>query len=222
MQCNPHNGWMYGHLVKKTIYRKDNKQCTPLEETEYDYSIYDKNFGKILTGEAAANYVVRESSLNAIPQDIELEYSYQRTEVSAGSKLLKRSTRKVLTGDTPTSRCTEYKYTNPVTIYPTDITETGSDNVQHTTHLTYPQDYGSTFPYADMVHRNIANPIVKKEYARNGEYICIETPYTQSSDNVYLPDRLVIKRDSSDTGDTRATYLYDDYGRLRKETANNQ
>lgn len=218
MQCNPHNGWMYGHLVKKTIYRKDNKQCTPLEETEYDYSIYDKNFGKILTGEAAANYVVRESSLNAIPQDIELEYSYQRTEVSAGSKLLKRSTRKVLTGDTPISRCTEYKYTNPVTIYPTDITETGSDNVQHTTHLTYPQDYGSTFPYADMVHRNIANPIVKKEYARNGEYICIETPYTQSSDNVYLPDRLVIKQDSSDTGDTRATYLYDDYGRLRQET----
>ena len=69
-----------------------------------------------------------------------------------------------------------------------------------------------------MVHRNIANPIVKKEYARNGEYICIETPYTQSSDNVYLPDRLVIKRDSSDTGDTRATYLYDDYGRLRQET----
>ena len=59
---------------------------------------------------------------------------------------------------------------------------------------------------------------VKKEYTRNGEYIGIETPYVRSAENIYRPGSLVVTRSPEDTGDIRATYLYDSYGRLRQET----
>ncbi len=218
MQGNPHNGWMFGHLTGKTVYRKDNKQYIPLEEDQYGYSVRDKEFGKILVGEAAANNVIKESSLNAIPQEIQTGYSYLRTEVFVGSKLLKWSNHKVMTDETPVSTRTEYEYTDPATIYQTDITDTGSDHTEHITHLTYPKDYGNTFPYADMVKRNIISPTVKQEYTRNGKYIGIETPYIKSSDEVYQPSSLIVRRDPSDTGNIRASYLYDDYGRIRQET----
>lgn len=84
--------------------------------------------------------------------------------------------------------------------------------------LSYPQDYGDIFPYTEMVERNILSPVVKKEHIRNGQYLEVETPYSVPFINVYKPENVVIRRSASEKGDTRFTYIYDDYGRKCQET----
>ena len=86
------------------------------------------------------------------------------------------------------------------------------------TNLSYPQDYGDIFPYTEMVERNILSPVVKKEHIRNGQYLEVETPYSVPFINVYKPENVVIRRSASEKGDTRFTYIYDDYGRKCQET----
>ena len=217
IQQNPHDGWMYGQLTRKTVFRNDNKKYTPLEETEYNYSTDDKSFGKILVGEAVVNYIVRESSINRIPPEVEKAYTYERTEVSVGSKLLKWSKNSVFTDGGTIFTQSDYKYDNPSTTYPTSIAETGKGVDKHVTNIKYPQDYGNIFPYADMVKCNIISPVVKNEYIRGSEYIGIETSYVKSSDNVYKPGSLTVSRSPSAKGEIRATYLYDNSGRIRQE-----
>ena len=65
-----------------------------------------------------------------------------------------------------------------------------------------------------MVERNILSPVVKKEHIRNGQYLEVETPYSVPFINVYKPENVVIRRSASEKGDTRFTYIYDDYGRI--------
>lgn len=218
MQCNSHLGWMYGNLTHETVYRNDNGQYVPLEESEYYYSTHDKNFGKILVGEASANNVIRTSTFNGTPDIIKSGYSYIRTEVFVGCKLLKWSKHKIFNDEATVYTGTNYEYSDPTTTNLTDITESGSDGKEYVTRFMYPQDYGKVLPYTEMVARNMLSSVIKKEYTRNGEYIGIETPYFQSSENIYKPGSLIVKRSTTDTSDIRASYLYDSYGKLRQES----
>lgn len=162
MQCNQHNSWMYGQLLSKTVYRNDNGRYTPLEQTDNGYVILNKNHGKILIGEAAADNVIRESSINATPAEARFGYSYRRTEIEVRAKLPEWSRYTVFVNGEKFSTSTKYEYSDSFTNYPTRITETGRDGITYVTNLTYPRDYGNTFPYADMVERNIMSPVVKK------------------------------------------------------------
>lgn len=218
MQCDKHEGWKFGHLNYKTVYRNNLGKYVPLEETLFNYSCSDKYFGKILVGEAFADNVIRESDLNATPNSAENGYSYRRTEISVGSKLLLNTSHKMYTDASPVVISTKYEYADPATTYPTRITETGPDGIKYVTNLTYPQDYGDTYPYFEMVERNILRPIVKKEYARGGKYLGIEMFYSAPFINVYKPKNAVIRRSASQSGDTRVAYLYDAYGKVRQET----
>lgn len=218
MQCERHLGWQFGHLTDKTIYKNDFGGYIPLEETSFYYSSAEKYFGKILVGEAFANSVIRESDFNATPNDAKLGYSYMRTEISVGSKLLLNTSHKVYAGETSVVTSTKYEYADPATTYPTRITETGPDGVKHVTSLTYPRDYGDIYPYSEMVERNILSPVVKKEYTRGREYLGIETPYFAPFANVYEPEGAIIRHSASANGDTRVTYLYDAYGKVCQET----
>lgn len=42
MRCDRHDGWMYGQLLGKIVYRNDNGQYTPLEEIANGYTIPNK------------------------------------------------------------------------------------------------------------------------------------------------------------------------------------
>ena len=218
MRCDKHDGWMYNHLQCKISYRNDGGKYTPLDEIEYYYSFIDKNFGKILTGEASSRYIVKESVTGYIPVEVKTGYDYRQTELTVGAKLLLRESRMVYTNSDPICSVTEYEYADPATTYPTRITETGPDGIKYVTGLTYPQDYGGIFPYSEMVKRNIISPIVKKEYTRGGQYQGVETPYSVPFENIYKPGSVVIHHSASESGDTRFTYIYDDYGRKCQET----
>lgn len=218
MQCNRHLGWQFGHLTDKAIYKNEFGKYIPLEKTSFHYSSADKYFGKILVGEAFAQCVIRESDLNATPDEAKSGYFYMRTEISVGSKLLLSTSHKVYTGETSVVTSTKYEYADPATTYPTRITETGPDGIKHVTSLTYPQDYGDIYPYSEMVERNILSPVVKKEYTRGREYLGIETPYFVPFANVYEPEGAIIRHSASASGDTRVTYLYDAYGKVCQET----
>ncbi|MBD3588342.1 hypothetical protein [Bacteroides sp. GM023] len=218
MQCNRHLGWQFGHLTDKAIYKNEFGKYIPLEKTSFHYSSADKYFGKILVGEAFANNVIRASDLSVIPHSAKSGYSYRRTEISVGCKLLLSTSHKVYTGETSVVTSTRYEYADPATTYPTRITETGPDGIKYVTSLTYPQDYGDIYPYSEMVERNILSPVVKKEYTRGREYLGIETPYFAPFANVYEPESAIIRRSASENGDTRVTYSYDDYGKVRQET----
>lgn len=216
MRCDRHDGWMYGGLPDKIVYRNDAGKYTPLEQTEYYYSTIDKDFGKILTGEASSRNIIKESVTGKIPDEARTS-DYRRTEIMVGAKILLRSSHKVYAGSHLTSTVTEYEYADPATTYPTCITETGPEGVKYVTYLTYPQDYGATYPYSEMVERNILSPIVKKEYNRDKQYLGIETPYFLPFANIYQPEAAVIRCSASENGDARITYLYDDYGRKCQE-----
>ena len=218
MQCNQHNSWMYGQLLSKTVYRNDNGRYTPLEQTDNGYVILNKNHGKILIGEAAADNVIRESSINATPAEARFGYSYRRTEIEVRAKLPEWSRYTVFVNGEKFSTSTKYEYSDSFTNYPTRITETGRDGITYVTNLTYPRDYGNTFPYADMVERNIMSPVVKKEYIRGSKYLGVEMPYSMPFTNVYQPESVVVHHSVSGTADTRFTYIYDDYGRKCQET----
>lgn len=218
IQGNRHDGWMYDHLLCKTVYRNDNGEYKPLEHLTNTYATIKKNFGKILVGEAGANVIIREAKSGYIPEEVRYNNDYLRTEINVGTKLLMTSKREIFAENSAIDIQTKYEYADPTTTYPTRITETGSDGMEHITNLSHPKDYGNIFPYADMVAHNILTPIVKKEYLRNDEYIGIETPYSLFSENVYKPGSLSVSRSSTDNGDIRATYLYDDYGRIRQQT----
>lgn len=218
MRCDRYDGWMYGDLLNKTVYRNDGEKYTPLEHMEYYYSVTDKSFGKIFTGEAASRNVIKESVTGKIPDEARLGNDYRRTEITVGAKVLSRSHRKVYAGDHSVNTVTEYEYADPATTYPTCITETGPDGVKHITKLTYPQDYDDAYPYSEMVEHNILSPVVKKEYTRGGQYLGIETPYSSPSANIYQPESAIIRHSASESGDIRVTYLYDDYGRKCQET----
>lgn len=218
IQRNQHDGWQYGHLTQKVIYKNDMGVYKPLESIENDYSSLEKNFGKIWVGEAAANVVIREAASGFIPSEIMFDNDYVSTVINVGAKLLLESKHKTYTDGGTVSAITNYEYSNPSTTYPTRIIETGSDSTKQVTTLTYPQDYKNVYPYTEMMGRNILSPVVKKEYVRHDSYIEIETPFLKPSGNIYKPDKLVVRRDSLATGDIRATYLYDDHGKIRQET----
>lgn len=218
MRCDRHDGWMYGQLLGKIVYRNDNGQYTPLEEIANGYIIPNKEYGRILTGEASADNIIRESSLNQIPEEARRGYSYRRTEITVRAKLPLWSRHTFFTEGGKVSTNVKYEYSDSSTTYPTRIIETGSDGIEHITNLSYPQDYGDIFPYTEMVERNILSPVVKKEHIRNGQYLEVETPYSVPFINVYKPENVVIRRSASEKGDTCFTYIYDDYGRKCQET----
>ena len=218
MRCDRHDGWMYGQLLGKIVYRNDNGQYTPLEEIANGYIIPNKEYGRILTGEASADNIIRESSLNQIPEEARRGYSYRRTEITVRAKLPLWSRHTFFTEGGKVSTNVKYEYSDSSTTYPTRIIETGSDGIEHITNLSYPQNYGDIFPYTEMVERNILSPVVKKEHIRNGQYLEVETPYSVPFINVYKPENVVIRRSASEKGDTRFTYIYDDYGRKCQET----
>lgn len=217
IQRNQHDGWEYGHLTKKVIYKNDMGMYKPLESIENNYSSLKKNFGKILVGEAGANVVIREASSGFIPSEIMYDNDYELTTINVGAKLLLKSKHETYTDGGTVNAITNYEYSDPSTIYPTRIIEVGNDSTKQVTTLTYPKDYKNVYPYTEMMGRNILSPVIKKEYLRHGSYIGIETPFIKSSGNIYKPDKLVVRRDSLAIGDTRATYLYDDHGRIRQE-----
>lgn len=222
MRCDQHDGWMYNHLQSKMIYRKDGEMYTPLEETNYNYSLRDRDFGKILTGEAYPKFVIKESVTGSLPDEAKNGYGYMRTEITVGAKLLLSNSHKVFAEGNSINTLIKYEYADPATTYPTRITETGSDGIKHITELKYPQDYGDIFPYADMVERNIISPVVKKEYRRSGQYLEIETPYSVPYDNVYKPESVLIRRSATESGDARLAYMYNEYGRKCQETKDNK
>lgn len=222
IQSNPHNDWKFGHLVSKVIYKNDNGIYKPLESIENDYSSSMKSFGKILIGEAATNAVIREAISGIIPNEARYDVEYARTTIDVGAKLLMKS-RHVIYADSGTvSIVTNYEYADPSSIYPTRITETGSDSVNGVTILTYPKDYKNVYPYTEMARYNILNSVVKKEYVRDSSYIAIETPFIKSSENIYVPSKMVVSRDSLSSGDVRAVYSYDGYGKVRQEVRNDK
>lgn len=217
MRCDKHDGWKYSNLLRKTIYRNDNGIYTPLERTLNEY-IIDKDFGKIITGEAAAWSVIVESGSGYIPNDALLDYAYLQTEIPVQAKLLSSTVHIVYTDSKAVRRDINYRYDDPATTYPTSITETGSDGCKYVTDLIYPKDYGDTHPYSEMVERNMLNLTVKKKHSRSDQYLEIETPYKAFSENVYQPESAIIRRSTSESGDIRCTYIYDSYGRKRQET----
>lgn len=218
IQRNQHDGWEYGHLTKKVVYKNDAGVYTPLESIENVYSSLEKDFGKILVGEAAANVVIREAASGFIPSEIMYDNDYIPTVIKVGAKLLLKSKYETYNDGGTVSAVTKYEYTDPSSSYPTRIIETGSDSTNLVTTLTYPQDYKNVYPYTEMTERNILSPVVKKEYVRGESYIGIETPFIKSSENIYKADKLVVRRDSLANGDIRAAYLYDDHGKTRQET----
>lgn len=220
IQNNQHTSWTHGHLTGKTVYSNNNGQYKPIERTENFYSNNEKNFGKILVGEAGANVIIRPASDGSIPYEAEYDNDYVRTEINIGAKLLKETAHSVYCGKDTIYSSTRYEYSDPSSIYPTRIIESESKNkrVKQTTTLTYPKDYKNIYPYTDMVARNILSQAVKKEYVRNNSYIGIETPFIKSSDDIYRPGKLIVRRTPTGEGDTRATYLYDTHGKIRQET----
>lgn len=218
IQRNLHDGWQYGHLTNKTMYKNDMGMYKPLESIENFYSSSKKNFGNILIGEAASNVVIRKAVSGFIPGEIMYDIDYARTTIKVGAKLLLKSYHNTYTDEGTVSSIMEYEYGDPSTVFPTCIIETASDGTNRTTTLTYPYTNRNVYPYTEMTERNILNPVVKKEYVYNGSYVGIETPFIKTSDNVYTPSSLIFRRDSLDSGDVRATYLYDDHGRIRQET----
>lgn len=218
IQRDLHDGWQYGHLTNKTMYKNDMGMYKPLESIENFYSSSKKNFGNILIGEAASNVVIRKAVSGFIPDEIMYDIDYARTTIKVGAKLLLKSYHNTYTDEGTVSSIMEYEYGDPSTVFPTCIIETASDGTNRTTTLTYPYTNRNVYPYTEMTERNILNPVVKKEYVYNGSYVGIETPFIKTSDNVYTPSSLIFRRDSLDSGDVRATYLYDDHGRIRQET----
>lgn len=218
MRCDRHEGWAYNQLENKCIYRNDQDTYTLLEMWDYYYPFHIGKYGKIITGEAFAPYIVRESLTARTPDYVVLNNLYRQTEAEVGVKLLERCNHVIYTDGKRITTRTEYEYDDAATTYPTCITETGSDGIPHVTELTYPRDYRQTPLYSDMVKRNIIRPVVKKGYTRKGEYLGIETPYSSPYADVFQPECAVISRAASEEGEVRITYLYDDYGRLRQET----
>lgn len=217
IRCDKHDGWKYNNLKCKTIYRNDGGKYTPLEQTLNDY-IIDKYFGKIITGEAAAQSVIVKSGSGYVPNEARLGYDYIQTEIPVQTKLLSKTIHFVYADGKAIGRGMSYKYDDPATTCPTQITETGSDGCKYVTDLIYPQNCGDTYPYPEMVERNMLSLNVKKKYSRSGQYLEIETPYNAFSENVYQPESAIIRRSTSESGDIRCTYIYDSYGRKRQET----
>ena len=218
IQGNQHDGWKSGHLISKTVYKNNNGEYEPLESIENEYSSLKKYFGDIIVGEVGMNVAVKKAGSGYVPESVKSNVSYQPTTIKVGAKLLLKREHKTYADGGAVSAVTEYEYADSTSVYPTRITETGSDSVNYVTVLAYPKDYKNVYPYTDMIERNILSSVVKKEYIRGGSYIGIETPFIKSSRNIYKPGSLVVRRDSLGDGDIRATYLYDDYGKIRQET----
>lgn len=217
IRCDKHDGWKYNNLLYKTIYRNDAGKYTPLERTLNNY-IIDKYFGKIITGEAAAQNVIVESASGYIPNEARLGYDYLQTEIPVQAKLLSSTSHIVYTDSEAVIRKVSYKYDTPATTCPTQTSETGSDGYKYITDLVYPQDCGDTYPYPEIVERNMLSLNVKKKYSRGDQYLEIETPYNAFAENVYQPESAIIRRSTSESGYIRCTYIYDSHGRKRQET----
>lgn len=217
IRCDRRDGWKYNNLLCKTVYRNDDGKYMPLEQMRSNY-IIGKYFGKIITGEAAARNVIVECASGYIPDEARLGYDYIQTEVSVQAKLLSSTSHIVYTNNKAIINGVSYKYDDPATVCPTQITETGNDGRKFVTDLTYPQDCVDTYPYPEMVKRNMLSLIVKKKYTRSGQYLEVETPYNAFSENIYRPENAVVRYSTSESGDVRYTYIYDRYGRRRQET----
>jgi hypothetical protein len=218
MRNDRHLYWKFGHLISKTVYRNDNGTYIPLEKTHNEYSTEEKDFGKIISGEAFPYYIIREPENCSAPIDIKYHNMYLQTTTDVGANLLKRSTRTVYSAPEPVVTTTQYEYADPGTTYPTRVIETGGGLTATSTSFSYPRDYDGIHPYGEMVARNILSPVIKKEYGRGTGYIGIETPYAMLGENVFRPSSTVVRRTPADAGDTRVTFLHDPRGRLRQET----
>lgn len=220
IQDKKYDGWKYGNLISKTVYKNCNGKYEPVEKERNIYSTSEKYFGTIQVGECIRENIVRWPESNNNPELTRAEYStiYHSTSIDIGAKLLMNSCREVYDGGQINRTDTKYEYSDSRHIYPTRTIIQGMDTVRYITVSSYPHDYGSTLPYKDMVARNIVSPVVKKDFIHAGKHLEVETPYASPYPDIYQPSGMNVKYGANNEPESRFTYLYDEWGRIRQKT----
>lgn len=128
----------------------------------------------------------------------------------------------IVTQFSPTSvdqlrTATSYKYTNGLSLQPTEVKTVNSKNEQVSILNTYPNDYKGTAVYDTMVARNIITPVIQQtQFNNTGNKVLLrkQTNYTRTSADILVPSS-VQQALYTNSLDTEIVYAkYDEKGNL--------
>ena len=209
--------WQFGHLLSKTIFRRnelDTTQYDRISKEEYQYDNTSKYMGDI----KACYYNLSSMTNISFPGD-NIYYSPYR-QLATYHVCAKLLTQKLTTQYLGTNRMettTSYSYDNANDINLTEKTIARGE-ITRTEQYTYPSQLRDSTIYNNMYNRHILSPVVKTVYLPgNNMYLAVETPYTEytaGQHTFYRPSALQHKYSLYRPVEQRLAHSYDDKGNL--------
>ena len=122
-------------------------------------------------------------------------------------------------GNNPVATVTSYVYNSNNLV--SESSTINSDQINYKTSYTYPTDYSATYPYNEMIGKNILNPIVQKTTYKSTSTVSVEkNNYDKFQSVFYAPLNKQIQN-GNNTLETREVYAYDSKDNLRQITKDN-
>ena len=123
-------------------------------------------------------------------------------------------------GNNPVATETSYSYNLNNLIF-TSSTK-NSDGSKYTTTCTYPTDYSTTYPYNEMIGKNILNPVIEKTTHKvtSTQTVKERNNYDKFQSLFYAPANKQIQY-GNNSPETREVYTYDLKDNLRQVTKDN-
>lgn len=124
------------------------------------------------------------------------------------------------TGATLQTSTTNYGYNDKKLIK--SVSTVNSNNETFTTTFKYPSDFSTTYPYDEMVSKNILNPVVEKSEYKDSTILLktVINNYDKFHSIFYAPANLQIKNGTG-LPVTRSVYAYDNKANLREAVKDN-
>jgi len=123
-------------------------------------------------------------------------------------------------GSNPVATAINYKYNS--NNFVSESTTINSDQNNYKTTYTYPTDYSTTYPYNEMIGKNILNPVIEKIVYKNTSIQTVKerNNYDKFQSLFYAPANKQIQYGNNSL-ETREVYTYDLKDNLRQVTKDN-
>lgn len=202
--------WKYGHLLSKTIYKKNSNGYKKIQKEEYNYD-WVKYVGNVVAGEYRINNIINypdDGTIDPFPNDIQYQYEGGNNTFPVYAYLLNSMSSK-LYDDNENTMITSTNYTHGIdlcTLVTREETTLNNSN-SYIQEYQYPYHYSNTTPYSTMIEKNVISPVVMTTSTRGNSTVIVKTPYNnlfkQSACQTNYNNEGLI---------TRVSYTYDNKG----------
>ena len=214
-QCDRKLSWQYGHLMGKSVYKKNGEDYKLVEETEYVYHTDMPKFGTVRTLEVTLNNLI-EGDGNKIPTLV-YDVTPSLTDIEIGAKVL-REKKESNYDDLGRwiTKTTTYDYKgSPLYLVNHVVTEKLPSGSNIVTKKSYPVDFSDAL-YGKMQDANMF-PVIGDEVTIEKDKIRVSTPYQEVEPGVYAPKSKDIVYSGESEAKQRIQYRYDSYGNKIEE-----